>query len=110
MAASSSRQLTCHWPDLANEHGEPMLWLGSWLVEARGEEGEWFHSGRGPAVTQHSVPKLASGVRIRRWPSEGLAPEYVDLIPVPSGVILVADLSFESPQSFSLLPVEAEPV
>jgi hypothetical protein len=100
---AGSRQLTCHWPNSDNEHGAPMLWLGSWLVGAHGEEGDWFHSDRGAAISQHAVPQTATGLRVRRWPNEGLEPEYVDLTPVPPDAVLVDELPFERPQSFSML-------
>ena len=101
---TESRDLEIDWPDLSNEHGAPMLWFGAWLVGDQGVEGDWFHSGRGGARTEHAVPPEATGVRLRRWPNEGLAPEYADLIPVPAGQVDTADVLFEREQPFSLLP------
>lgn len=63
-------------PALANEQHEPMRLLASWLVG--GGEGANFYSGTGGAATAHPVPAGARGYRLRRWPSEGLAPEYLD--------------------------------
>lgn len=100
-------ELAIDWPDVANEHGDPMLWFGAWLVGNEGVEGEWFHSGRGAACTAHTVPPEATGARLRRWPNEGLAPEYADLIPTPSGQVDAADVLFEREQPFSLLPEHA---
>ena len=46
-------------------------------------------------------------MRVRRWPNEGLAAEYADLIPVPAGPVEAADAPFEREQPFSLLAAEA---
>ena len=81
-------QLTVEWPSISNEHGDAMLWLGAWLIGDKGAEGEWFHSGRGGAQTRHDVPAEATGIRLRRWPNEGLAPEYADLIPITALQVL----------------------
>ncbi|MDA0352856.1 MAG: hypothetical protein O3A10_11675 [Chloroflexi bacterium] len=98
------RDVAIDWPDLLNEGDQPMLWFGAWLVGDAGVEGDWFHSGRGAASTAHRVPSGATGIRLRRWPNEGLAPEYADLIPVPAGPVDAAEASFEREQPFSLLP------
>lgn len=63
-------------PSLINEQGGPMRLLGSWLVGDG--EGANFYSGTGGEATAHAVPAGARGYRLRRWPSEGLAPEYLD--------------------------------
>ncbi len=102
-----NRDLEIDWPELSNEHGDPILWFGAWLVGDEGVEGDWFHSGRGAARTTHAVPSDATGVRLRRWPNEGLAPEYADLIPTPAGSVDASDVLFEREQPFSLLPAEA---
>jgi hypothetical protein len=52
-----------------------MRLLASWLVGEH--EGTVFYSGTGGAVLS-PVPPDAVGFRLRRWPSEGLAPEYLD--------------------------------
>lgn len=108
MAPDSSPQLTINWPDLANERGRPMLWLATWLIGAGGEEGDWFHSGRGAAVSHQMVPPDATGIRVRRWPAEGLAPEYADLVPVPRGTVDAGSFPFQRRQSFSRLVLEPE--
>ena len=95
------------WPDLLNEHGDPMLWFGAWLVGNEGVEGSWFYSGRGASRTRHPIPASATGMRLRRWPNEGLAPEYADVIPVPNGEVDASDVLFEREQPFSLLPNHA---
>lgn len=105
---SADGELTIDWPDMANEEGTPMLWFGAWLVGDAGGEGGWFHSGRGGACTSHEVPPEATGVRLRRWPNEGLAPEYADVIPVPSARLDAASISFEREQPFSLLAARAD--
>jgi hypothetical protein len=56
-----------------------MIWLASWLVSSAGEEGDWFFSGPGPLESEFAVPPAALAVRLRRWPSNGLDPEYVDV-------------------------------
>ena len=102
------REVAIEWPDLNNEHGDPMLWFGAWLVGDEGVEGSWFHSGRGGTRTVHPIPDHATGIRLRRWPNEGLAPEYADLVPVPTGTIGAADMLFEREQPFSLLNATKE--
>ncbi len=100
---SGARELIVHWPDTLNEKGAAMLWLGAWLVGAEGVEGDWFHSDRGAGVTNHEIPSDATGIRVRRWPAEGLSPEYVDITPIESLTIDAAALPFEREQPFSLL-------
>lgn len=93
------------WPEVENENGRPMLWFGSWLVDDRGAEGGWFHSGRGGARGSYDVPLSATGMRIRRWPNDGLEAEYADLTALEGLTDLVAsDLDFDIRQKFSLLP------
>ena len=101
------REIAIDWPDTSNEAGSPMLWFGAWLVGSDGVEGDWFHSGRGVADTLHVIPEEATGIRLRRWPNEGLAPEYADLIPVPADAVNAASVAFEREQPFSLLPTPA---
>lgn len=101
MALSSKLSIT--WPEITNERSVPMLWLGAWLLGPDGEEGDWFHSGRGAAVTEHEVPFGVTGVRIRRWPNEGLAPEYADVIPVPQSELAAESVLFDRRQPFSAL-------
>jgi hypothetical protein len=96
-------EVCIEWPALENEDGAPMLWFGAWLVGHEGVEGSWFHSGRGEARTRHPIPSDVTGIRLRRWPNEGLAPEYADVMPVPEGWISAADVLFEREQPFSLL-------
>jgi hypothetical protein len=67
--------LSIELPRLINEQGEPMRLLASWLLAAH--EGAVFYAGVGGRVTV-AVPDGALGYRLRRWPSEGLAPEYLD--------------------------------
>lgn len=62
-------------PQLPNEHREPMRLLAAWLCDEG--EGAIFYSGSGGTLDV-SVPPGARGYRLRRWPSEGLAPEYLD--------------------------------
>lgn len=90
-------------PDLQNEHGEPLLWLASWIVGADGSEGAWFHSAAGAGEATATAPPEAIGVRVRRWTHEELAPEYADVVPLPDAPIDVAALDFERPQPFSAL-------
>jgi hypothetical protein len=100
---TEDRSITVAWPETLNEKGKPMLWLGAWLVGSEGVEGDWFHSGRGGGQTSHEIPAEATGVRLRKWPAEGLAPEYADMTPIESSRIDASTLPFERPQPFSLL-------
>jgi hypothetical protein len=82
-----------------------MLWFGSWLVGDCGSEGGWFYSGRGGEDGVYAVPSDVTGVRIRRWPSDGLDPEYCDLPPPERDIELALEaLDFDTRQRFSLLP------
>ncbi|MEO8540447.1 MAG: hypothetical protein ABI577_11960 [bacterium] len=96
--------ITVHWPDAANEHGRPMLWFGSWLNGSSGAEGSWIYSGRGGVAVAYPVPEEATGLRVRRWPNEGLDAEYVDVTPLNGVATVIADsLDFDAPQPFSRL-------
>ncbi len=97
--------ITVHWPDERNEQGRPMLWFGSWLVGGQGGEAGWFHSGRGAATTQAVVPPEATGVRIRRWPNDGLDAEYADILELAElRELRAAELDFDRRQRYSRLP------
>jgi hypothetical protein len=69
------RSLSLTLPRLINEQDQPMRLLASWLLPEH--EGAVFYSGNGGTV-RAPVPAEAVGFRLRRWPSEGLAPEYLD--------------------------------
>ncbi|MGD9891537.1 MAG: hypothetical protein AB7R89_27350 [Dehalococcoidia bacterium] len=69
------RSLHLDLPCLINEQDEPLRLLASWLLDEH--EGAVFYAGSGGAVRAH-IPPHAIGFRLRRWPSEGLAPEYLD--------------------------------
>ena len=87
-----------------NEHGRPMLWFGSWLSGSGGGEGLWFYSGRGGCFESYEVPAEATGLRIRRWPNEGLDAEYADITAFAELSNLdVTSLDFDAPQPFSRL-------
>jgi hypothetical protein len=73
-------------------------------VSADGVEGEGFYSGRGGGTGRYSVPASAVGLRVRRWPNEGLEPEYADVIDLARVRELRAtDLDFDITQPFSRL-------
>jgi hypothetical protein len=102
--------ITVVWPDTANEHGGRTLWFGSWLTGNQGFEGAWFYSGRGGERTNYQIPPDATGLRIRRWPNEGLDAEYADVLVQEAPPSLSADqLDFDAPQPFSLLPEHLRP-
>jgi hypothetical protein len=96
-------ELSIVWPAESNEHGEQMLWAGAWLVGGAGEEGAAIYSGRGGEAGRYAVPDTASGVRIRRWPNEGLEPEYADLLELNGNEVHPEALDFDRPQPFSRL-------
>jgi hypothetical protein len=73
--AGSPRSIHLELPHLTNEQDEPMRLLASWLLAEH--EGALFYSGTGGTVTA-VIPQHAIGFRLRRWPSEGIAPEYLD--------------------------------
>ena len=100
-----ARMVRIRWHLAESDFGLPMPWFGAWLVGDGGEEGDWFHSGRGAAETACEAPAEATGVRLRFWPSEGLTPEYVDL-PLGEGdcEIDTAELDFGRPGRHSRLP------
>jgi hypothetical protein len=90
-----------------NEQGEHMLWMVSWLVNEEGQEGEWFYSGSGGESSDFAVPQGTLGLRIRRWPTNGLDPEYVDLsLAEIHGPVSDRGLRFDHRQRFSRLQEE----
>ncbi|MCC7364336.1 MAG: hypothetical protein IT303_08170 [Dehalococcoidia bacterium] len=102
-------EITVEWPAQENEHGGRLLWFGSWLVGESGAEGEWFYTGRGGVRETYRVPPVASGVRIRRWPNEGLDAEYADVVGLGGLARLCPErLDFDVRQRFSRLPVDFE--
>ena len=78
-ASATERTITLNLRRRLDEQGESMLWFVSWVVGDDGEEGEWFYSGVDSASGAYQAPANAIGLRIRRWPSPGTDPEYVDL-------------------------------
>jgi hypothetical protein len=96
-----------NWPRESNEHGRPMLWFGSWLSGDTGAEGAWFYSGRGGDAGEYPVPPQATGLRVRRWPNEGLDAEYADVLPLDGRTaVAIEELDFDAPQPFSHLAFE----
>lgn len=92
------------WGRTINEHGQPMLWLASWLVDDAGREGKWFYSGRGEGTEpSYAAPPCATGLRIRRWSSEGLDAEYAD-VAFDAGMqelqVVAPDLPFDEPSPY----------
>lgn len=59
-----------------NDYDEPLRWLATWLHA--GQEGDIIAGGRGGGAVRGTAPTGAVGVRIRRWYSDGVAPEYDD--------------------------------
>lgn len=99
--------ITVTWPRQTNEHGRPLLWFGSWLSGRDGSEGAWFYSGHGGSRDSYSIPSGATGLRIRRWPNEGLDAEYADILAIDSVTDLRPEtLDFDAPQPFSHLAFE----
>lgn len=97
-------ELVVTLPEEINEHGGSMLWYGSWLVSEDGIEGDGFYSGRGGVSHRYAVPSSAVGLRVRRWPNEGLEAEYVDVMGLTRVRELCAgDLDFDVTQPFSRL-------
>lgn len=97
-------KLTVHWPDELNEHNQRLLWFGSWLIGGDGEEAGWFYSGRGNEVGLYPVPDGATGTRLRRWPSEGIDAEYVDVSFDGDHECWPSTLDFDVKQEHSRLP------
>lgn len=97
-------EIAIAWPAERNEHGDPMLWVGSWLVGRNGEEGDGIYTGRGGERRAYTVPATVTGLRIRRWPNEGLEPEYVDVLDLGAmGELRPERLDFDIRQPFSRL-------
>ena len=107
MAENGNAAFTVHWPELENEHGYGLLWLGSWIIDDEGAEGDWFYSGRGGSTQTEAIPDDAIGVRIRRWPSEGLEAEYVDvLLSDHVTEVWAQQLNFDVKQPFARIPAD----
>jgi len=99
--------ITVTWPREQNEHGRPLLWFGSWLQGNDGSEGAWFYSGHGGDRGDYPVPADAIGLRVRRWPNEGLDAEYADVLKLEGLAELAPEsLDFDAPQPFSHLAFE----
>jgi len=96
---AESATLMIEWAGEINEEGGPTRWLGSWLVSGDAVEGEWFYGGFGGEQTSHSIPAGATGIRVRKWLSEGLDPEYVDIRLNGESVVQTGALDFDAPQS-----------
>jgi hypothetical protein len=93
------------FPEEINEQGRPMLWFGSWLVGGEGQEGAWFHSGRGAGAGVYDVHAEATGLRIRKWPNDGFEAEYADVLDLSSiGVITADELDFDIRKKYCSLP------
>jgi len=91
-------RLVIEWVAERNEEGGPTRWFGSWLVGGGEVEGGWFYGGHGGERTEHDVPDGAVGVRVRRWASEGLDPEYVDVTLDGEGLLRTDNLDFDAPR------------
>jgi hypothetical protein len=99
--------ITVNWPAEQNEHGRPLLWFGSWLQGNDGAEGAWFYSGHGGKSGSYPVPAGATGLRVRRWPNEGLDAEYVDILKLDEvGELSPQTLDFDVAQPYSHLVFE----
>jgi hypothetical protein len=96
-------RLAIEWAAQTNEQGGASRWFGSWLLNALGVEGGWFYGGHGGERTEHAVPGGVVGVRIRRWTSEGLDPEYFDLPLDGRERIVTAEIDFDAAQPHRLL-------
>ena len=96
------RQVMVRFPVVPNEQGEAMLWLASWLCGGEGLEGDWFYSGRGGEETAVAPPNGAVGMRIRRWISDGLPPEYVDC-ELAESALTTTNLAFDRRQPHTRL-------
>lgn len=82
-----------------------MIWFGSWLVGNEGNEGGWFHSARGGAEVVVDIPAEATGIRVRRWPSDGLDAEYADVLDLEGlGSLDAGGLDFDVRQEFGFFP------
>lgn len=95
---TASLRVTVHWAAETNEQGLPTRWLGSWLIAGDGVEGDWFYSGHGGERTDHDIPQHATGIRVRKWTSEGLDPEYVDVMLDGAAQVRTDALDFDAPQ------------
>lgn len=104
---TTTQPITIAFRPRYNEQGEHMLWMASWLVSEEGEEGDWFYSGTGAESGEFKAPPTAIGLRIRRWPTNGLDPEYVDLsLADIEGPVSDRGLRFDHRQRFSRLDEE----
>jgi len=101
--------IVVNWPAEQNEHGRPLLWFGSWLQGHDGSEGAWFYSGHGGDRATYAIPGNAIGLRVRRWPNEGLDAEYADILQLESvGEVTPQALDFDAPQPFSHLAFDRQ--
>ena len=107
MATNGSPGFTVHWPALLNEDGYGLLWFASWIADDTGTEGDWFYCGRGGESSNEAIPAEAIGVRVRRWPSEGLDAEYADvLFDEGPREVRAEQLNFGVKQPFARIPAD----
>ena len=62
--------LTIDWGEHELDERDRRKWLGAWLVDREGVEGDFFYDGNGGATTSHEIPDGAVGIRLRCWPPE----------------------------------------
>lgn len=61
-----------------NDYGLPLRWMVTWLFAE--SEGAIAGQGRGGDELALVAPPDALGYRLRRWTSDGIAPEYEDTL------------------------------
>jgi hypothetical protein len=63
-------QLTIDWGEHDLDPRDRRKWLGAWLLDRDGVEGDFFYDGTGAETTAHDIPPEARGFRLRCWPPE----------------------------------------
>ena len=55
--------VTIDWGESDLDQRDRRKWLGAWLVDRQGMEGDFFYDGTGGEVTTHEIPDAAVGIR-----------------------------------------------
>jgi hypothetical protein len=62
--------VTIDWGEHDLPETDRRKWLGAWLVDRDGVEGDFFYDGNAGTTSTHEIPGDAVGFRLRCWPSD----------------------------------------
>jgi hypothetical protein len=65
----TTTRVTINWGESELPEAQRRRWLGAWILDLDGTEGDFFYDGPGGQPTSHDAPEDAVGIRLRWWPS-----------------------------------------